>query len=215
MNKAQMQSTKNNILGIKLTVATLLLFLALSPNYARSALIYSDHNTSNTYGYGLVYDSSQNITWYQSGTLTTQQTWSQAMNTVNQVNAGILDGIHGGWRLPTVTEMRHLYNEINNGTQNRVGMYSFGPGINDFIFVAAANYWSLYNVSGIVDIFNFSTGQFSPELLQLGTKHNGWLVRDGNVDSSPVPLPTAVWLFGSALLGLLFFEKHQAAAKLL
>jgi hypothetical protein len=214
MNKAQTQSTMNNILSIKLTLVTLLIFLALSSNYARAALIYSDHNTSNTYGYGLVYDSTQNITWYQSGTLGTQQTWSQAMDTVNQVNAGILDGIHGGWRLPTVTEMRNLYLEIDNGNQNRVGMYTFGPGINDFIFVAAANYWSFFNSNGIVNIFNFSTGQYTPELAQLGNKHNGWLVRDGNVDGSPVSLPAAVWLFGSALFGLLFLEKHRAASKL-
>jgi hypothetical protein len=157
MNKAQTQSTMNNILSIKLTLVTLLIFLALSSNYARAALIYSDHNTSNTYGYGLVYDSTQNITWYQSGTLGTQQTWSQAMDTVNQVNAGILDGIHGGWRLPTVIEMRNLYLEIDNGNQNRVGM-KWTPLSRQFI-IEFKRVLSLLQLTGAAPILLYCPNQ--------------------------------------------------------
>ena len=77
----------------------------------------------------------------------------------------------------------------------------------DFLNVQSSNYWSGSKVnSGSAWVFNFDRGG------QSGAKGEGfnlfaWAVRSGDV--SAVPIPAAVWLFGSGLLGLVGMARRK------
>ena len=73
-------------------------------------------------------------------------------------------------------------------------------------------YWSVTEHSlSLAWYFRFDSGlQFSvykPEF-----KLYGWAVRDGDVLAAP--LPAAVWLFGSGLLGLIGIARRKAYAEI-
>lgn len=48
-------------------------------------------------------------------------------------------------------------------------------------------------------------------ILKLGNSRAAWAVRDGDVLLATVPLPAAVWLFGSGLLGLAGMARRRTA----
>jgi hypothetical protein len=102
----------------------------------------------------------------------------------------------------TGSEMGYLYNVDGVSTATP------GPFLN--IQFDLDNYGSLYNYywsgtwidlppGGYVSVFNFGTGHQSGEDEPYDLY--AWAVRDGDVGE--VPVPGALWLFGSGLIGLL------------
>jgi hypothetical protein len=115
-------------------------------------------------------------------------------------------GLDCGYNISVHSEMSHMYyvtlgdkaSYSTTGTaQPDGGLTNTGP----FSNVQSAGYWSVSTLdSSITWVFAFSVGQ------QLAVDHSSyvnlaWAVRSGDVSS--VPVPAAVWLFGSGLIGLL------------
>lgn len=211
-------------LSSSLLIAGALLSLSvLNISNADAALIYRNEHVSQ--GYGLVYDSAQNITWTQFAVAGYNQTFNGALSVVNAANNGV-GGYYDltGWRLPSIDEFITLYNQLpgSNGS-NKVGNVAFGPGSNDYFANIQSYYWTNFysplTDSGrefffrtIPGISGGAAGQSKP--VDLFLDGSVWLVRGGDVAVPAVPLPAAVWLFGSALFGFLFLKKRQAASKL-
>jgi len=129
------------------------------------------------------------------------------------------DGTDGGWRdvgNTPVSEMGHMF-YVNLGNlgrctpddadpsscviQDGFGLTNTGPFSDvqsdiywgtEFDSVNAWRFWFSWGFQDILDDFNFFA----------------WAVHDGDVPAV-VPVPAAVWLFGSGLLGLVGFARRK------
>jgi len=174
-------------------------------------------------GGGFIYDSTQDITWTQNAninglnTWATQVAWADGLSSFDSVRNVTWDD----WRLPTTgqpdpscsaqasgydygqnctgSEMGHLFNVD--------GISASSPGL--FTNVQSYYYWSATEAApfpGYASNFSFGIGEqnAAPE----STAYYAWAVRDGDV--GVVPVPAAVWLFGSGLLGLVGMARRKA-----
>lgn len=155
---------------------------------ANAALAYRGEHVSQ--GYGLVYDSLQNITWTQFAVAGYNKSLSQAQGIVNYANTtGYYD--LKGWRLPSEQELINLYNQLPGGYgYDKVGTIQFGSGANDYFYNVQAYYWSSFYFSAgetgrqvffktIPGITGGTAGQGKPVEAFLGG--TVWLVRPGDV----------------------------------
>ncbi len=177
----------------KWIIVVLLTMLSSYATFTYAALIDN--------GCGLIYDADLNITWYDTpSTSFGGGNWDAAMTWV----AGLKVGGVSGWRLPTTPggtypeylgEMGHLYyDELKNVAGGP--LTNLGP----FINLQGCDYWTgtEYDQNSAWD-FYFHVGGGG-----ITTKNNterALAVHEGNVH--PVPIPGAVWLFGSGLIGLI------------
>ncbi len=174
---------------------------------------------TNTFGVSDVLLPNGYMTW------ATTQSWIGAMNTANYLG-------YNDWRLPstvqpdstcatqdssgsyglscTGSEMGQLfYNELGGVAGNDI-ITSHNTNLALFQNVHSDNYWSgtEYLLNSQAWDFSFSTGS------QLANTEDSnlyvWAVRSGNV--SAVPLPAAMWLFGSGLVGLISVARRRKAA---
>jgi len=134
-------------------------------------------------------------------------------------------GTDGGWRDGSgnpVSEMGHMYyvNLANLGYCSSAtttgctvptgwGLANTSP----FTNLQSAQYWTgLDYETTLTNAWNFD---FNVGFQGQGNKSNGsivWAVHDGDVANlSSVPLPTAVWLFGSGLIGLIGIARKKTA----
>lgn len=188
----------------------------------------ADANLANTSTFGVAGIGA-------NGTMdfATANQWIAGMNAANYL------GYHD-WRLPATaqpdsscasqdagigygyncngSEYGHLFYTEWAGTQGTVGPGTAAIGnIQNFKLFSnvqrnstPSTYWSgtSFNAS------NAWTFDFSNAEQRLGSKAsltiNAWAVRDGDV--SPVPVPPALWLFGSGLLGLVGIAKKKKTA---
>lgn len=174
-------------------------------------------------GNGMIYDSALKITWLQDANYAQtsgydadgKMTWADANAWASQL---VYQG-YSDWRLTSVgnapasgyistTELGHMfYNNLGNSAGTSIlGNVSFtdatpGGGTVSFLNVQSLIYW---NAEAYVPIatsawaFDANTG-----FQGFGNKPNvwsSWAVRGGDVSS--VPVPSALWLLGSGLLGL-------------
>lgn len=171
------------------------------------------------------YDTEADLTWLADAnsaggmlSLAAANTWAENL---------IVDGV-GGWRLPetlqpdpscdfqnadessgmncTGSEMGNLfYNALGN---NAGALTNTGPFSNLF----PTDYWSSTKFEPIPGIDDLAW------TFHMGTGRQAWTV-DRNVkfvlvmqsgDVSAVPVPAAVWLFGSGLIGLIGIARRKA-----
>lgn len=161
-------------------------------------------------GNGLIYDDDLNITWLANAYSGGDMTWDDAEIWADS----LIVGGATNWRLPTAdtctgpsctAEFNHLfYNELGGSTgtpiTGNVGLFSDIQGVywteqeRD-----ASSAWVFYfgnaTLSGTRD-WAFKTGSVAV-----------WAVHDGNVNT--VPIPAAVWLFGSGLVGLFGLSRRR------
>jgi hypothetical protein len=173
-------------------------------------------------------------TAFDDGISTTDgmMSWQNASNWV----ASLTVGGFTEWRLPTTlqpdpscgnqvptsngqnctgSEMGHLFHNELGGTSFNSMLLSGDPDLVKFTNFPNSPpdivYWSSTAVAGFPDNaydFNITIGkQFSAgKTISL----YAWAVHDGNIGA--VPVPAAIWLFGSGLLGLVGMARRKKIA---
>ena len=181
-------------------------------------------------GGGLIYDTDLNITWLADANYARTSgydadglmIWEQAKSWA--ANLSYYDSVRGvtydDWRMPTSitcsgynctgSEMGHLfYNELGGVNDQFIATTNNGNS-SLFTSIQPNYYWSATtDTSRSYSAWLFSF-RFGNQLF--GSKANSsyaWAVRAGDV--AAVPVPTAAWLFGSGLLGIIGVVRRKAA----
>ena len=188
-----------------------LALLGLSVSSVNAALVES-------IGGQAYFDDVLNITWLTDANIASSNNFgvpgvngdgSMDWNTANDMTTA-MNGVDylgtNTWRLPTLDELLNLRN-VTLGNPSVIGIGFFnnsGP----FINLIGEGYWSGSEFSasqafamGFGDGNNFPLNK-SEHLLSM-------FVFSGDV--SAVPVPAAVWLFGTALIGLVGFGRRKKA----
>jgi len=196
--------------------------------YAFSLVSIPSHAALVDNGGGLIYDDVLDITWAQPDTLTGD--WDEANTRAAQLTLGGATE----WRLPYISvaagagpftgdpvpcsdasevacrdnELGYMFYQNLSGTLNESILDSGDPDLALFPTLESFFYWSgTETVLGAWE-FNFNDGR--QETSGTGFDNPVWAVHDGNV-GAVVPVPAAVWLFGSGLLGLLGLARRKQA----
>jgi hypothetical protein len=187
-------------------------------------------------GNGLIYDTDLNVTWLANANLAAsntfgvagiggdgRMTWDTANSWIASMDSTNYLG-YSDWRLPTTpnlvssigtnqtsSELGHLFYSELGGTSGVSIADSHNKNYSLFTNVGSSLvFWSGTEYAGdptarawfftaVIGYQNHNTKD---------TLFYAWAVRPGDV--SAVPVPGAVWLFGSGLLGLLGFKKRKA-----
>ena len=168
------------------------------------------------------YDDVLNITWMADANINGAEFW----DTQTAWAAGLdINGITG-WRLPSVdvngdttiidcststqaecmdNEYGHLFyygSDIIKGNGNEVDPNN---STTPFSNVQSDWYWSSTLTGSFPYFFDFTDGSFT--IASKNTNIAAWAVYDGDVGA--VPVPAAIWLFGSGLLGLVGMARRK------
>lgn len=171
-------------------------------------------------GGGMIYDTDLNITWLADANYALTSGYSSPYGYLNWSDAmtwasNLTYGGYSDWRLPssdhascdsnglyhcTGSEMGHLfYVELGNTTGTSI-LNSTDPDLALFTnFAPGLAYWSSTDASPTNAYYFYFTFGVEPSSAKEATFF-AWPVRSGDV--AAVPVPAAVWLFGSGLLGL-------------
>lgn len=186
-------------------------------------------------GNGMIYDSTQNITWLQNANLAgTFMTWDDSVAWA----AGLSVGGFTDWRLfnsdpgdtncsdnrnpgggfslqylgfnCTNNELGHLfYNEFGLSASQSVASLVGGSNANFNLFtnVQSFVYWSGTEYAPFTfGAWYFNTYRGTQTYGTKGSTFVAWAVRDGDV--AAVPEPEALAMFGLGLLGLVACRRH-------
>jgi len=189
---------------------------------------FSIHTTSGNAalidrGGGLIYDSDLDITWVADATGGGDLTWYEAMDYV--ANFTYYDSIRNvtwtDWRLPET-----LVPDPSCGAEEGFGYIDCtGSELGHLYYIEDANSSGLFNISweyywsgtecgtDCAYVFSwFAGGQFGTNkdsIPHFASYTMAFPVRDGDV--AAVPIPPALWLFGSGLLGLVGIARRKKA----
>jgi len=174
---------------------------------------------SNSFGLDYIADYSEN-----EG----EVTWAEANNFIAAMNADSYLGF-SNWRLPTAdiscietscsgNEIGHLYyNELNISLVEMGGDSSYDTS--DPNYALFSNVQRQYQLSNLSDdglnnlLFNFfgdNGGEAFFGCIDCETSF-AWAVADGDVfGATVVPVPAAVWLFGSGIVGLAGIARRRS-----
>ena len=168
-------------------------------------------------GGGLIYDDYLDVTWLQdacyagtSGAYTGGwMWWDEALDWASDLvyYDSVRNTYWSSWRLSDA------YNQDGTGptygvnTDSEMGHLCNIDGINTVItgpFINVQdNYWTSTAISKInVWYFEFNPGGMM-SIANIYSQRQAWAVMDGDVEPAAVPIPQAVWLMASGLLGLL------------
>ena len=216
-----------------------LFFFQTAPSQA--ALVGVLPATAGGTDYQAYYDTESDLTWLADANAafgsefdvnfdqpTGRLTWDQANAWLTSLN---INGVTG-WRFPTTpnpdptceylegpafyncsgSEMGNLYYNVLGGVAG--GGEPFNANAELFSNIKTAlGYWSTKTNSNYAWAFGFSSGWVTEACIDCaeGLRQNFvWAVHDGNAGA--VPLPAAVYLFGSGFLGLSGIARRNKAA---
>ncbi|MBU1053370.1 MAG: DUF1566 domain-containing protein [Proteobacteria bacterium] len=171
--------------------------------------------------YNLIYEDDQGLVWLDytssANTWQNQVNWASELNTLGvlsyNLNPGISLSWDGDWRLPsagsnplygynqTTSEMGHLY-------YTSLLKPAFGPlgDTSPFDNLQANEYWSGTTEDSLSAwYFNFYYGGLQGTVAKWYGDY-ALAVRPGEV--SAVPIPGAIWLLGSGLIGLVGVKRN-------
>lgn len=172
------------------------------------------------------YDPNLDVTWAADANMNGLMTWYEASSWVSGLNIG---GV-GGWRLPSMNLNGDLFaaNCFDGGVAgcdaNELGYLYWEEGITSATPAPFANllaggpYQSYWSSTQLDPAFIAGGGvyyesmNFGDGLIGASAAENpglAWAVRDGDISS--VPVPAAVWLFGSGILGLMGVARKKPA----
>lgn len=167
------------------------------------------------------YDDVAKLTWLaDANTARTEMNWADANNWAAGLTVGGVDG----WRLPgtlqpdascddqsggisrgydcTGSEMGNLFYNVLGGTA-ATALSNTGPFSNvQFYYWSSTEYAPSTSYAWLFPM-DYGVQGFSDKT----NSHYAWAVQSGDV--SPVPVPAAVWLFGSGLIGLAGLAKRK------
>lgn len=184
----------------------------------------ADANYAQTSGY----DADGKMTWDSA------QTWIGTLNTASYLGVNdwrlpaVMDtgptgcdftfgGTDCGWNADTSTgEMASLfydtfgnlalYDTAGNFPQPGYGLANTGP----FSNIQSFYYWAdTESAANSNEAWYFHINFGSQNDADKNLRRNAWAVRSGDI--SAVPVPAAVWLFGSALAGLGWMRRRNIA----
>lgn len=185
-------------------------------------------------GGGLIYDTELNITWLANANYAMtsgydadgRMFWSVATTWASNLSYydSVRNATYTDWRLPsadpacgysyncTDSEMGHLFYAELGGVAGQDIATTRNANYNLFqnVMSAFSLYWSgtpYAPNNNYAWNFNFYLG-FQNADINVNTAY-AWAVRDGDV--AIVPVPAAVWLFGSGLLGLIGIARRKKA----
>jgi len=213
---------RNNIYS-SIMILVLLCTFSIAPP-AKAAL------TSVLGGLG-VYDSDQDITWLANANAGAGSSFDDGSNTndgrmrwssANAWAASLNIGGFTDWRLPNmdingdgtvedcslVTSTECLDNEygyhfyVNGIDTTNTGLFGTIP-TNDFWSATASSASEAW-------LFDFTFNNGSQLASSVNLNAYAWAVHEGNIGA--LPIPAAVWLFGSGLLGLIGVARRKKAA---
>lgn len=189
----------------------LLVLVAIFSSSANAALV-------ERLGGQAYYDDVLDITWLTDANLAISNNfgvaginadgsmdWNTANNMITAMNGTAYLGINT-WRLPALDELLDLRN-VTLGNPSIIGVGSLdntGP----FTNLLGEGYWSGSEFSLTqAFIMGFGDGDNFP----LNKDEFGFMLPVFNDDVNPIPVPAAIWLFGSALVGLVGFSRRRKA----
>lgn len=171
------------------------------------------------------YDTDLNITWTANANINGLMTWDEANTWASSLE---IAGVQG-WRLPNMNLNGGgiAVNCFGGGREgceaNELGYLFWEEGITSdtqgpFTNVVDGwmSYWSstqldpMYLPDGSAD--HYETMEFTEGLtgaMDVDSQAFAWAVHTGDV--SAVPVPAAIWLFGSGLLGLVGIARRKKA----
>lgn len=192
--------------GFLLTALSIGMSLMLS-TVASAALVV---NGTDSTGAKVIYDTDLNITWYDYADQNSSSlAWGSALSWAANLSVTVNGKVYTEWRLPSTIEgtgninlgeMGHLYyDELKNSAgwlTNEGPFTNLLAGYDGYCWTSTPNtstYWS--------DAWRFAFRSGNQASYSDYQGMRAFAVHDGNV-GSPVPVPAAVWLLGSGLLGL-------------
>ena len=175
-------------------------------------------------GEGFIYDDVLDITWKQDAVHDQQTSWNnQVAWAAGYSKTHSVYGVFNDWRLPTTLQPDATCNTQNGGIAPDYGcigsemghlfhvdgISTSQPGPFNYV-LPNFSYWSGTAIDDFYPmnawLFDFSTG--GQVVLPMQTDGYAWAVHDGDIAASVVPIPAAVWLFGSGL-GLLGWVRRK------
>jgi hypothetical protein len=198
------------------------LFLSLSASATLFGVLPATPMDTDWLAY---YDDQLDITWAADANIDGGGTWDGEMAWVTSLAIG---GV-GGWRLPSMDvngdDVTVVCTAVTQAEcqDNQYGhMYNYGAGTvlgggitppsqGPFSNVESFPYWSSteWPSDPVNSAMGFHFGTNVAASFGKSTVLVAWAVHDGNI--AAVPLPAAVWLFGSAL-GLLAWMRRKKAS---
>ncbi len=214
--------------------ATILVAALTIPTVANSALVGRLADSSGNYQ--AYYDTGADLTWLADANYAQtsgydsdgRMSWSEANTWASNLT---IEGVTG-WRLPTTlqpdpscsfqdgsvsfdwncsgSEMGNMFHNVLGGTSTVSLADSHNANYNLFSYIQTDGfwYWSSTATPFVNNSwgFDFSFGGYQG-YLPIVSESYAWAVYKGDV--SVVPVPSAVWLFGSGLIGLLGFARNK------
>ncbi len=211
---------KSRLLGA--VCAGMLSFVTLSVN---AALIGRLPATMGGTDWQAYFDDQLNITWTADANINASKNWdTQRIWAANLMINGV-----GGWRLPILDRngdgiiamcSSDTQSECLDNEYGHLFFYGAGATLGNGVTAASSSpfsnvqstldYWSGLNPNEAIGsntrfVFGFDDGALT-SFGKLGSQY-AWAVMDGDVGA--VPVPAAVWLFGSGLIGLLGLARRK------
>jgi hypothetical protein len=141
------------IIGTVIVIVLSIVLIGCSDNSSKGDNLRSEINRFLSYDDGTVLDTSTGLMWAarDNGASTT---WQEAKEYCEKYNAGG----YTDWRLPTVTELKSLYDGKEPGYRPECAVYDWKVYLTDKIRLTGASPWAAGDHGAEAECFMFDYG---------------------------------------------------------